>query len=356
MQNNTSSLELYLRRVFKLFVLFLPLTAFAAGVVFTVLKLCGYYQDTVQWIPLIIFDCTNVLYVVLGFLFYSFAEDKNGDFRPHIINIGKIFIYVVILIQWNYISYMIPSNDYWAFYFLFTTVIIFFLDYWYYLFVSGSVLISIVISWCIKPALLPVQDANFVPNLILRIVLFTLLTITTFIFLIVIRKVLVGEIEKVADYDTLTLLKSRRTLNQTLEKAIKDADKTEKPFCVLMCDIDDFKIVNDTHGHSCGDIVLKNLANIFLYNTSNKGVVYRYGGEEIFCIFYLDQDKSFELAEFIREKVKEMKVNYQDNEISVTVTIGLTEYKNGMKPIDLIRVSDANLYYGKNHGKNRVIK
>jgi len=264
------ALDIYIRKTFKTIMLFIPLIALSAGICFTILKLIGYYPN-VSWAALIIFDSTNVIYCILGAYISLKCEDKDKNLKPQFVRIGKIIILFVIAIQWNYISYMIPSRDFWAFFTLFIFVSIFFLQSKYVLYTIIIVVVSIIISWIINgDNLLPIRNEYFVPEIILRCILIVFVCALMYLITLIVEKLLVKELENIAEYDSLTLLRNRRTLNMKIEEAISDFDKTNKPFCFLMCDIDDFKEVNDTYGHPFGDIVLKNIAKAFIVTIGDK--------------------------------------------------------------------------------------
>ena len=116
-------------------------------------------------------------------------------------------------------------------------------------------------------------------------------------------KFLLEELEKYANYDTLTHLLNRRSMDNYMQEAYRQATTGKSSFCLLMADIDDFKKVNDTYGHDCGDEVLKYVAQTISTGVKKNDSVFRWGGEEI-CI---------------------------------------------------LLNADTKLYWGKQHGKNRVV-
>lgn len=355
MERKQFALDVYMSRMFKIIMYFVPLLALGAGINFTVLKAMGYYTS-VSWPLLIVFDVTNILYCGLGVLFANVCEDKDKNLKPKIVYLGKLVISLVIIIQWNYISYMIPSRNFWAFFVLFIFVAVFFLDSKYVLHTVGIVVVSMVISWIVKPnELLPVRDEFFVPEIILRCILIFFVCTLMFLMTFIVEKLLVKELEKIAEYDPLTLLRNRRTLNIYIDRAIEEYKKNNKQFCFLMADIDDFKIVNDTYGHPFGDVVLKNIGKIFILGMGEECRLFRYGGEEVCAIIPCEIDKAEEMAEKVRKEI-ELSVHTQDDiSVQVTMSMGIVQFKKGMDKDSLIKISDGNLYYAKNHGKNKII-
>lgn len=160
---------------------------------------------------------------------------------------------------------------------------------------------------------------------------------------------------KIANYDPLTHLLNRRSMNEKLREAMSDAEHNNKLFSLLMIDIDDFKKVNDTYGHDCGDEVLVSVASTIERNVRESDEVARWGGEEILVLVKQDLDIAGIVAERIRKDISEKKHTYKNIEINISVTIGVAGYKENQTLQEMIQEADANLYYGKNHGKNQVV-
>lgn len=163
------------------------------------------------------------------------------------------------------------------------------------------------------------------------------------------------EIETSANLDPLTKLLNRRSLDQYFDNTIKKFGAYGNDFSILMCDIDNFKHVNDTYGHDCGDEVLKNIAGIIQNVIRSDDVAFRWGGEEMLVIINAKGYIAKNVAERCRKTVENSSVIYKEQEIKVTITIGGASYYQGATKDDLIKKADDNLYYGKNHGKNQVV-
>ncbi len=160
---------------------------------------------------------------------------------------------------------------------------------------------------------------------------------------------------KIANFDPLTHLLNRRSMNSKLKEAMREAEQNNKKFSLLMIDIDDFKKVNDTYGHDCGDKILVLVADIIESNVRESDEVARWGGEEILVLVKQDLEVAQIVAERIRKDMNEKKRLDKDIEINLSVTIGVAAYKGKQTLQELIQEADRNLYYGKNHGKNQVI-
>jgi diguanylate cyclase (GGDEF)-like protein len=127
-------------------------------------------------------------------------------------------------------------------------------------------------------------------------------------------------------------------------------------FCVAFCDIDNFKRINDSYGHDCGDEVLRHITKL-IKNEMTGCPICRWGGEEM-VILMKDYDLAVakEKMEYVRKCVETNPTVFYNKRISVTITIGLEENKDIYKtPEEVIKVADERMYYGKQHGKNIVI-
>ncbi|MCH5265839.1 MAG: GGDEF domain-containing protein [Lachnospiraceae bacterium] len=155
-----------------------------------------------------------------------------------------------------------------------------------------------------------------------------------------------------ADHDTLTHLWTR----SYLMKQFPHIKEKGIPFSLVMCDIDDFKRINDTYGHNCGDYILESIAGILKKNSPENSIVTRWGGEE-FIVLLEDCDitKSKPLVENIREKVAETKFVYKEQNLHVTMTFGISTSMEHTELTNLIELADDRLYAGKQTGKNRVV-
>jgi diguanylate cyclase (GGDEF)-like protein len=125
---------------------------------------------------------------------------------------------------------------------------------------------------------------------------------------------------------------------------------------VILMDIDDFKIYNDTLGHQAGDQILKDLASLLKDQSRKMDHVCRYGGEEFMMILpQTEKKEAFLIAERLRETIKSSPFSHEDILPSkhLTVSIGLASFpENGSSPSELIASSDKALYEAKHKGKN----
>ncbi len=159
--------------------------------------------------------------------------------------------------------------------------------------------------------------------------------------------------------DGLTGIFNRHYFDTHIKQMVKKSTDSKRSLCLLMCDIDHFKQVNDTYGHQAGDIVLKTIANVLKSIFRVTDLVARYGGEE-FAILVNDItiDEAMYIAQRARTRVEsiDFKVKTQKDPIKKTISIGVTEYKIGESISDFIERTDKALYQAKEDGRNKVIR
>lgn len=159
----------------------------------------------------------------------------------------------------------------------------------------------------------------------------------------------------IAHIDPLTNLLNRRAMQPHLENSKVLADTDSKPFSVILCDIDNFKRVNDVYGHSIGDQVLRDIAHTFASNLDKEDYVCRWGGEEFLILVPDTQNTAVNIAEKLRKEVEKLIISTDDATLSVTMTFGVAEYIKDSRIESMIKKADDNLYTGKDSGKNRVV-
>lgn len=163
--------------------------------------------------------------------------------------------------------------------------------------------------------------------------------------------------KKESSRDFLTGLYNRRHFDKMLNLAFKTALENKFNLSCLMIDIDHFKKVNDTYGHTMGDIVIRELSDILVNNCRTFDIIGRVGGEE-FCILLVNSSKehSIDLAYRIRKAVREHKINIgEDNRIKITVSIGVASYPDTSPNLnDLKEMADIALYNAKHSGRDKV--
>jgi diguanylate cyclase (GGDEF)-like protein len=159
-----------------------------------------------------------------------------------------------------------------------------------------------------------------------------------------------------ASRDGLTGLMNRRYFNAIIDSEFDGiASRRFKKLSLVMCDIDDFKKLNDTFGHQAGDEVLRRVAKVMKSKCRATDIIARYGGEEFVFVFPgAGIEEISGLVEEIRQSVERETFNFKKQMRSVTISMGLAQYFRGMKKEELIEKADQALYRAKKEGKNRV--
>ena len=162
-------------------------------------------------------------------------------------------------------------------------------------------------------------------------------------------------LDNIANRDPLTGLLNRRAMEPHLLQAKTSAEQQGKLFSVIICDIDDFKKVNDIHGHASGDQVLKDVSAAFKANLRDTDVACRWGGEEFLILVPGNLEAAVYVAERLRIEVSNLEFTSEHSRFSVTMTFGVCEYMTGYRIEKLINIADDHLYVGKRNGKNQVV-
>ncbi len=162
--------------------------------------------------------------------------------------------------------------------------------------------------------------------------------------------------ENLALTDSLTGLYNRRVFMEVAEKELNRAMRLGEPFSILMLDLDNFKKVNDTYGHDVGDIVLRHVANILKENLRKMDLIARWGGEEFIVMLpNTSLEGAYKVGEKLRKAVEQNPIELRNGEkLKITVSIGISSFRNHKSLEDIIREADIALYGAKKKGKNRV--
>ncbi len=162
-------------------------------------------------------------------------------------------------------------------------------------------------------------------------------------------------LRELIEQDALTQMNNRRYGEKKLKQIQRKSKSSGLPFTVAIGDIDFFKKVNDTYGHECGDLVLKNVSLLLKKHIAGNGFVARWGGEE-FLIVYEKDDMETARAKLepLLDELRVAKIQYGDDIIGVTMTFGMTD--GDVDDLDkILREADECLYAGKANGRNQVV-
>ncbi len=164
------------------------------------------------------------------------------------------------------------------------------------------------------------------------------------------------KLEKLARRDELTNLYNRRVMEELIANEVKRTHRTKRGFALAIADLDNFKSINDTYGHYCGDLVLKTMAKIIHSSLRSTDYVGRWGGEEFLLLFPETTCSGAQIVmERIRHLVEKESVVFKDKKIKVTITIGFSYQHEDFARDELLHKADQALYQGKRNGKNQVV-
>ena len=211
-----------------------------------------------------------------------------------------------------------------------------------------------VFNYSLYPELmdLVLHYSSFVKVLNLIITLFSLFYLTN-LYLVELRTTR-EKLDYNSNHDVLTGLYNRRFFEGIMKRS---KEEKETSYSVAMLDVDDFKKINDTYGHETGDKVLAAVSKCIESCLPQNGVAVRWGGEEF--VLYLPQADSAQaegILNCFRTKLSEQAVYHKGNRVVITATIGLCTGESIADYEEYIRQADEKLYWGKQHGKNQIVK
>ena len=157
-------------------------------------------------------------------------------------------------------------------------------------------------------------------------------------------------------HDPLTGVLNRKGLDEALSREAAFAQRRGTPLCLGLLDVDNFKQINDTHGHQTGDEALQHLTNVIRENVRPQDSVGRYGGEE-FVVLLPDTDLDSATAALVRLQRALTKRFFlaRQQKLLITFSAGVAELRAEEQPVDAIDRADKPMYLAKRSGKNRVI-
>ena len=219
MNKKKTAVEVYLAAVFKWGLIILVCACMCATAMFNGEKIFGLYPE-VPWLALILFAAMDVTFFVTAFLIVKSSFEKDGSLKAGRLKLGKIFSSIVLVVQWNYILYMIPSRTFWGFLFFFLILIAFFLDIKLLLFNGLACMVSLFIAWVVHGTyLLPVKDELFLTDILMCLVALMLSLTGLLIFVWFVAHFLVNakkdELEK-NNEKVMSILTSVQTISEKM--------------------------------------------------------------------------------------------------------------------------------------------
>ncbi len=214
--------EVYLSAVFKWGIIIMVSACMCATVMFNAEKLFGLYPD-VPWIALILFALMDIIFFVTALLLVKTSYDEDGYLKEGRLKTGKLFCAMILIVQWNYILYMIPSRTFWGFLFFFLVLIAFFLDLKLVLTTGVICMVSLFIGWGVRSTnLMPVKDELFLTDVLICLVAYVLSLAGLLIFVYFVAHFLVNakkdELEK-NNEQVMKVLDSVQALSERLYAA-----------------------------------------------------------------------------------------------------------------------------------------
>jgi diguanylate cyclase (GGDEF)-like protein len=164
-----------------------------------------------------------------------------------------------------------------------------------------------------------------------------------------------ARLHRMATTDDLTGLVSRRSLQESADRML-GAPPESGCLALLMVDIDNFKNINDQHGHGIGDLVLRHVANVLRQSLRPDSLIVRYGGDEFCALVPVPGEAAaFVVAERLRSTMEASPYRLDNQRIPVTLSIGVTVHRHGKTLRQLLDEADRRAYRAKAGGRNRVV-
>lgn len=162
-------------------------------------------------------------------------------------------------------------------------------------------------------------------------------------------------ISTLATTDLLTRLPNRRGFELLANQAVQEARRTTNPLCALMLDLDNFKLLNDSHGHMAGDEVLRHFASTLQNTVRKSDIICRWGGEKFILLLKdTSPEQARELGEKIRQLTEQSSIHFNNADLRITTSLGLAKLHDDESLEQLITRADRALYRAKQSGRNRL--
>lgn len=342
--------------------------------------------------------CVNVVSVLLYIISGTYTMRHNIEGHP----LGWIIAMFVEILVHAVLVTAIQGTE--VFFFLYPLMA--FPLYGYYLFVycdkdtfiKSAVAFGMITFFVLMITLIMVETCGSIYDItgmhklspteiiVLRFinVTFTLIMVVAFVLIFYLEVTsLLGKLRSIneklnytATHDSLTGLSNRHSL----WKFFEELESSGERYCIIMGDLDDFKKINDTYGHDCGDIVLKSVAAIIIENTNDNEMACRWGGEEMLIVMRGSHEECFARISVVKSEISSLAITSDGKPVKVTMTFGFAdseekgaEQETGSlaenvadsgSPIktphhlgidSLISMVDKRLYIGKRRGKNVIV-
>ena len=325
-------------------------TCYTANILYLVLHVFYLVLFLIAKLYILVYVTAGVIALYIFFFFLIYKK----KYYPYALLCGnEFFAYIAVT------TVMLGFNTGFHFYLIALCIVSFFTTYFSKSKNLKGSLIWVGLSLAIYLTLYFVTKFNapyYVIDQWLEITLFTTHAIVVFLFiasyLLVFLKYALSLEKKIMNQsrtDELTQIGNRYALFDYFEAESKD-DKI-----VALFDIDDFKNINDKYGHVTGDFILKRVAELATENLKDSFVC-RYGGEEFVVVFNSDNfDAVIEELETFRKNIEKETFEFENAKINLTITIGVSQYKDDISLEKWVELADEKMYFGKNNGKNKIV-
>ncbi len=163
-------------------------------------------------------------------------------------------------------------------------------------------------------------------------------------------------LQELASVDPLTQLLNRRAISEVIRHQVASRSTSGANLAFVLCDLDHFKVINDTRGHDAGDQVLRAVSAILRQALRDGDSIARWGGEEFLVVLPgTDSTHARRLAERLRQEVAALRITHGDTSFGVTMTLGVASLLPGESSEQAIARADTALYDGKREGRDRVV-
>jgi len=168
-------------------------------------------------------------------------------------------------------------------------------------------------------------------------------------------RAILAQAHELANTDVLTFLPNRRKILSTLQEEVIRSDRYGTPLSVSILDLDHFKNVNDTYGHTAGDQVLRSVAARLRTQIRHPDTIGRYGGEEFLIVLpNSEMQAAVEQASRLCQAIRKLRIDVNEHIASVTISVGVAQFKVGQETWEeLLHRADEALYRAKEQGRNR---
>ena len=325
-------------------------TCYTANILYLVLHVFYLVLFLIAKLYILVYVTAGVITLYIFFFFLIYKK----KYYPYALLCGnEFFAYIAVT------TVMLGFNTGFHFYLIALCIVSFFTTYFSKSKNLKGSLIWVGLSLAIYLTLYFVTKFNapyYVIDQWLEITLFTTHAIVVFLFiasyLLVFLKYALSLEKKImiqSRTDELTQIGNRYALFDYFEAESKD-DKI-----VALFDIDDFKNINDKYGHVTGDFILKRVAELASENLKDSFVC-RYGGEEFVVVFNSDNfDAIIEELETFRKNIEKETFEFENAKINLTITIGVSQYKDDISLEKWVELADERMYKGKETGKNKIV-